>query len=315
MAIIVDRTDHLHGLDGMDAQHRPNTGVRPVDSVVYRREQPVLAWRHLGTDIAVARTLSFGTPGTFTSAIRQADTPDLLMITRGVGGDTTGKLAGTPFRLVGNRAWRLTFAPHGADAEVHYETGSLGLNLWFPPGLLNTMLAEDGVVPLAPLLFRSDPDVFRLAEMLAQEVADPGFAADLLVEGLARAMASLLARLDGIAQPEAERLHLPPWRLKRVLDYIEARLAEPIGLTDLAEVAGLSPFHFSRMFKLATGTTPYRHVRDRRLDTACRMLRETQLPIDAIASTCGFGSTSHFTTAFSKAMRQPPARYRRDHRH
>jgi AraC family transcriptional regulator len=99
--------------------------------------------------------------------------------------------------------------------------------------------------------------------------------------------------------------------LAKVMDFIEATLDREIHLTDLATIAGLSPFHFSRVFKLETGETPYHFVGQRRLERARLMLLGSDMPLAELALSCGFASQSHFTAAFSKAMGVSPGRYRR----
>ncbi|KPF72493.1 hypothetical protein IP88_09835 [alpha proteobacterium AAP81b] len=174
------------------------------------------------------------------------------------------------------------------------------------------MLSDQRHGSFAPLLFDGDERLARLIRMLDAEIAAPGFASRLLVEGLARAVATLLVRLDlRDACADVERIHLTPWRLKKVVDYVDAHLDGEIGLADMAAVAGLSAFHFSRVFKLATGTSPYHYVRDRRLERARALLSGDHMSIAELALACGFANQSHFTAAFTKAMGVSPGRYRR----
>ena len=81
-------------------------------------------------------------------------------------------------------------------------------------------------------------------------------------------------------------------------------------LADLAKIADLSVFHFARVFKRATGSSPYHYVRERRLDLSRQLLADGQLPICELALACGFSNQSHFTSAFSRAMGMSPGRYR-----
>ena len=66
-------------------------------------------------------------------------------------------------------------------------------------------------------------------------------------------------------------------------DYVEAHLDDDLSLTVLADVACLSPYHFSRSFKEATGVGPQRYVMQRRLERAKRLLRQSHRPIALIA--------------------------------
>jgi AraC family transcriptional regulator len=96
-----------------------------------------------------------------------------------------------------------------------------------------------------------------------------------------------------------------------VLDFIEANLQESIGLDDLAHAAGLSANHFLRVFKLATGETPYHFLRARRLERARQLLADNAMPLAELALECGFANQAHFTAAFSRELGISPGRYRR----
>jgi len=91
---------------------------------------------------------------------------------------------------------------------------------------------------------------------------------------------------------------LTPRALQRVRDYMEAHLAENIELQALADIAGLSRFHFARMFKQSVGTPPHYYLMQRRLERAQMLLAESNLSIAQIALESGFGEQSHFSRRF-----------------
>lgn len=99
-------------------------------------------------------------------------------------------------------------------------------------------------------------------------------------------------------------------RKRRLLEYIDANLAEPIKLDDLAEIAALSPYHLIRSFKAEMGLTPFRWVLQQRIERARRLLEITDLPLADIAYACGFSSQSHFSTVFKQSTGVTPAGYR-----
>ena len=100
-------------------------------------------------------------------------------------------------------------------------------------------------------------------------------------------------------------------RLRRVLGYVEEHLAEDITVADLANVACLSIFHFTRAFAGAMGVPPHRYVSQRRLETARAMITTGRASLSQIAYDCRFSSQSSFTRAFRRATGVTPAEYRR----
>jgi AraC family transcriptional regulator len=109
--------------------------------------------------------------------------------------------------------------------------------------------------------------------------------------------------------PVAHRLdHV---RLRRVLDYISANVADELTLAELARVACLSTFHFARMFKLAIGVSPHRYVSRLRLENAMAEVASGRLPLAQIALNAHFSTQTSFTRAFLRATGMTPGEYRR----
>ncbi len=103
---------------------------------------------------------------------------------------------------------------------------------------------------------------------------------------------------------------LAPFRLKRVLDRIETGLGDHLSLDLLSAEAGLNSNHFSRAFKQSLGIPPHRHLVRRRLERARDLLAGSSLSVLEVALAVGYGSHSHFTTAFKKATGLTPREYR-----
>jgi AraC family transcriptional regulator len=87
---------------------------------------------------------------------------------------------------------------------------------------------------------------------------------------------------------------LPIARLRKIEDYVRAHVAESISIETLAELAELSSFHFSRVFKQATGITPLQFVTRERMLQAQQLVRETSRSLIEIALEVGYTSPSHF---------------------
>jgi AraC-like DNA-binding protein len=91
--------------------------------------------------------------------------------------------------------------------------------------------------------------------------------------------------------------------------WLEASLAEPVGLEDVARQAGLSPFHFLRVFRDAIGVTPHQYLVRLRLREAARLLAEGSMPVTQVALEVGFQDLSNFVRTFKRAAGVPPARF------
>jgi transcriptional regulator GlxA family with amidase domain len=119
-------------------------------------------------------------------------------------------------------------------------------------------------------------------------------------------------RIDGQAGADVTQRWsgLAPHRLKRVLACIEMRLAEPIQVCELADEVHMSPFHFTRMFKLATGHSPHKYITLQRVERAKELLATSELPIAAIAAAVGYQTQAHFTGVFSRHAGTTPKVYR-----
>lgn len=103
---------------------------------------------------------------------------------------------------------------------------------------------------------------------------------------------------------------LSPRHRHLVLAAIEADLAEKLTIARLAELVGLSPYHFARMFKISFGTGPAQFILRMRLERVKRLLA-TNLSLADVGAAAGFSQQSHMTTHFSKLTGLTPARYRR----
>ncbi len=89
------------------------------------------------------------------------------------------------------------------------------------------------------------------------------------------------------------------------------RLDEPLDVTALAGHAGVSPRTFARRFREETGTTPLQWLLSRRVLEARRLLEESQLPVEAVAWRCGFGTAASLRDHFRRATATTPTAYRR----
>jgi AraC-like DNA-binding protein len=95
------------------------------------------------------------------------------------------------------------------------------------------------------------------------------------------------------------------------LAHLERSATEELRLTDLARLAGLSPFHFLRLFKREMGITPYQYLIMARIRRAVGLLRDTRSPVTQIAFEVGFGDLSNFINTFRREIGCSPSRFRK----
>lgn len=107
---------------------------------------------------------------------------------------------------------------------------------------------------------------------------------------------------------------LPKWRLTRVLDHVDANIAESLTLAELASVAGMSRMHFASQFRKATGLRPHDYVLRKRIEHAQHLLVTTSQSLVDVALSVGFQTQSHFTTIFKKIVGNTPYQWRREKR-
>lgn len=126
-----------------------------------------------------------------------------------------------------------------------------------------------------------------------------------------RALVSHLVMRAGKVAPKlfSGPFSLREWR--RIEDYVDAHLHRDILLAELADIAGWSVRHFSRMFRQATGKTPHDWIVGKRVERSKDLLGKQQPPLAEIALSCGFADQSHFTTSFRKVTGMTPLRWRR----
>lgn len=282
------------------------TGASAYDAISFSAHPVAECVAAYASGLAVVRQLCARADGTM-QARAQADHAGVLMLNLTGSGHVRGQ--------VGNdrvdrplRRGDVSFVPPGVAVDISYPAAHSALIVAIPTAMIDRAAEELGVRPRV-LLPQPHDRLGPLMMMIDQETRRPGFAAEMLIEGLVRAATTIL--LGHEAPAPAPRHHLAPVKLTRVIEFIEQNLDDNIGLSALAEVAGLSPFHFARTFKLATGQSPYHYVGSRRIARAQRLLVESGKSLAEIALDCGFSSQSHFTSVFSKEVGTPPGKFRR----
>lgn len=159
-----------------------------------------------------------------------------------------------------------------------------------------------------------DPVLCGVLQLLYTVLAAPAQPSGGFIHGLVQALTFHLVEHYELAVNgrKVVRGGLPAHKLHRILAAMRSRLAEPFELALFADMAGLSVFHFSRVFKQATGMAPSRYVARLRLEEARRLLCETDRSIIDIGLALGYQSPSHFSQVFRQSTGVTPSTYRRE---
>ncbi|MGI9395220.1 MAG: helix-turn-helix transcriptional regulator, partial [Boseongicola sp.] len=91
---------------------------------------------------------------------------------------------------------------------------------------------------------------------------------------------------------------------------IERDYSEPVGVKHFAKILGVTPTHLSRACRQVSGLAALDILTDRRHFEACRLLKDSQLPVATIAKRTGFSSPAYFTRAFSARAGSSPSKFR-----
>ncbi|MET0282385.1 MAG: AraC family transcriptional regulator [Steroidobacteraceae bacterium] len=270
-------------------------------------------WR--GVQVEVAR---FHCAGPAVHKLSFAGDTRLSVVLEEVGGVAEPRLHPERPNPIAHMPRHMHFAPAGMEvwgftAAAHFvKAATLCFDL---PTLAQQMGYDLTAAAGIPRLRFGDDRVWTLTRMLSEAVDDPDPSSGLYGDGL---LAAITARL--LTPRPAARAHakpgkaLPPWRLRRVTDYLEASLPDRVSLAELAHLAGLSISHFSRAFKAATGMAPYQWQLNARIRRAQTQLLRTDASLEQIAEANGFADAVHFGRRFRQLTGAAPAAWRREHK-
>ncbi len=283
---------------------RPSTGLRSYDTAIWYADRPRNVWT-VPERNGVSAVLKVNDNVT---EIEGPDTfHDILLFATAVATDVrfhTFRLSGTN-KLQSPRPRQVMILPEGISTNVHAQGRYELLQVHFERARLRE-LTEDAAgrdFSLDQVDWAHDPAISFLAAQLCREQADPGLANRSLVDALLIELGVMLVRRhSNFAGRSLTRgaASLANERYNRVVEYAEANLSGDISIDDMAKVACLSPFHFTRAFKARTGESPHRWLMRRRAARARDLLVAGQTPIAQVAAACGFSSQSHLNDVFRR---------------
>ncbi|MFF3455011.1 helix-turn-helix domain-containing protein [Streptomyces sp. NPDC002730] len=199
-------------------------------------------------------------------------------------------LGGTVHRI---RPGRVSLVP--PDTEVRYRYRGRSEHLY-----AHFALSGSGDPRTVPVMQDAGADAPLLSTLLRRGVAAmPGTPA----KAAAAAWAALWQVVE-LSTPERPG-GLPP-AVAAAMAHIEAHLAEPLTVPDIAQVAGVSHNHLTRLFRAETGSTVIAHIRRRRLERARHLLRASTLAIPAVAAAVGIPDLQAFNKACHRELGGSP---------
>lgn len=221
-----------------------------------------------------------------------------------------GGLEGHKRQVFRSSCFALFLTPAGAASRWCSEWPGRHLSLFYPDGALQDSCKQGLHMGGEPLLNEHWPGVRSLADdLLAELQTCPLWAAEA-ADSLGRLLLINVARHR--IRHRATSNPLTPQLMARLVDYVQAHLAERLLVSELAAVVGLQPNQFARAYMDTAKQTPHQFVLAQRLQRALLLMHEDRLPLAQVAADCGFASQQHLTQVMRKRLGVTPARYRRE---
>ena len=241
----------------------------------------------------------------------------LVVHERGVRHDGCTVIEGLPESTLQDCSRKLVFVPAGHKYHDWHEPRTLSRVVFFyfnPTQLAIRPGLGCSRESLAPRVFFEDNALMQTALKLATLIESGGSEHRLYLEALGAVLAHELIRIStGPNSAEAPLSGgLAAWQRRKAVAYIEEHLAEPISLSALARLAGLSTCYFCRAFRQSFGVPPQRYQLMQRIERAKTLLAKHAASVTDVSLTVGYNDTSAFCTAFRRVTGLTPSAYRRN---
>ena len=211
--------------------------------------------------------------------------------------------------------------PAGVPGYWRTDAASEDMSMLLEEGFVHRVAREVDVdqdkVELVPLFSAPDPQIERIGLSLLSEMDTGGLGGDLYAESLATMLTlHLLRNHSSLGHGSRQKVGREGGFSRRALgqatDYINDNLARKLTLREIAGVAHMSPHHFARSFKAATGLTPHQYVIYRRVERAKTLLSDTDLTVAEVAAAVGFSNPSHLAHHVRRLLGVSPVALRRE---
>ena len=211
----------------------------------------------------------------------------------------------------------ICITPAGTPGEYRAEGDDHFLQIQIEPEFLEKVAQQTGAdgssLELIHKFRDRNPQVEQIIMMLYSELNQgSSLGSKLYIESLSNALAVNLLRDYSVKKTSLNlsSAGLSDSKLLLVTDYINDNIASEIKLSDLANLAGISQYHFSRLFKKSLGISPNKYLIKQRVERAKSLLKNPELSVTDVALLCGFNSHSHFGQYFRRFTGFTPKQYR-----
>ena len=171
-------------------------------------------------------------------------------------------------------------------------------------------LRPSGGKELPDVYNRDDPVLWTLATRIRSAALSGEEIDDLQADTIGRiAYAHMMFEHLGARPPRANAAPFERPRFERVVEFIDSNLHRKLSLVELADVAALSPYHFLRAFRAATGSTPHAFVAARKMDRALQAIRRGY-PVGRAAASVGYADNNSFRAQFRRYIGVLPSKAR-----
>jgi len=207
--------------------------------------------------------------------------------------------------------------PRGTADEVYWAGPTHRIAAAVHPSVLAGALEEtSGVhdIELTENWNVTDRNIMALLIAMTTDLEEGSPAGRIYGESLANALAVYLVGRYAVKPraPMTFRGGLPEYRLRRIVEYISANLAEDLSLAELAALAGMGPHYFAELFRRSVGCPPHRYVLLQRIERAKQELKDPRRGILEAGVSAGFQNPSHFARMFRRFVGVSPSRFQNE---
>ena len=203
------------------------------------------------------------------------------------------------------QAGDVVIIPAHTSHQVQWESSGAWIMLGFEPHVFARSLYETidpDNLELIPHFAQTDSLIHQLGIKLKTEVESGGLGSRLYAEAIANLLSVHLFQNYAATKPKIRNYTdgFPPYKLKQVIEYIDANLDASLSLNELAQLVQMSPSYFSRLFKQSTGFAPHQYLIRQRVKRAQKLLKQRKLTIAEIAYQVGFANQGHLNYHFKR---------------